>query len=423
MDTTTYTKIKKQQRKTILISRWILITFTIIFVTIIFYFILKEKNSTTSSTKCYFKQNHSTLIFAQILFRHGERTPLDISGYPNDPYKNYTYEPYGPSALTHIGKRTLFEVGKYIKAHYCHLLQNYHRDIVYPLSSPFMRSRVSLLIVLAAMFRPEEQLFPTDDLNWQPIAYDYYTFNKDTIFLYFLFCKRFSQLYRRETEKSIANNEMKGFKKLLEKLELLTGAKYSSYRDLFTLYLHLKLQKDFGLKLPDWTEEYMPQLEEYEAISYVLSSRTEELKLLSGGFILTEIVKSIQSKINDPKLIHRKINLYSGHDFTIANLMGTLGIQLKKSIPYGSYISIELHKINNTYNIKVLYHERSKEHPNPEVLILDGCHEFCPLNTFLKLYGQYMATPDMCDVMDGLNIANATETFFVFDGNRPFPGV
>jgi len=34
------------------------------------------------------------------LFRHGPRTP--VSTYPNDPYINETYEPFGWGALTNV---------------------------------------------------------------------------------------------------------------------------------------------------------------------------------------------------------------------------------------------------------------------------------------------------------------------------------
>nr|XP_022914269.1 venom acid phosphatase Acph-1-like [Onthophagus taurus] len=330
--------------------------------------------------------------------------------YPKDPYKNYTYEPYGPGALTMTGKQTLFKLGKYLKSLYCDLLEDYHRDTVYALSSPFPRCRISLLIVLAAMFPPEKSQCLANDLNWQPIPYESNGFFTDTTFLSFVNCDKFTYLYQEETKKSVKNNDIKNFKEILEKLYEHTGAKFSSYRDLFNLSLHLKLQKEFGLRLPSWAKEFMPILEEFEILTYNISGRTEELKTLSGGFILTEIINSIKSKLHNPKMNSRKIHLYSGHDFTIANLMGALGQYSNKIIPYASFLSFELHQINKEYAVKILYHQRSYDRPKP--LLLRGCfQELCPLDTFLGIYSKYMATPEMCILDEQFKLSNSSEYF------------
>ncbi|XP_022914270.2 venom acid phosphatase Acph-1-like [Onthophagus taurus] len=349
------------------------------------------------TTHCFLEsENHNTLILTQILFRHGDRTPMDHAGpYPKDPYKNYSYEPFGPGSLTNVGKKTLFGLGKYLKSYYCNLLKDYNRDTVYAQSSPFPRCRVSLLIVLAAMFPPQKSQFLANDLNWQPIPYESNEFYNDTTYLSRLNCKRYNYLYQEEIRKSIENNEVKNFKEILEKLFVHTGVQYTSYRELYTLSSHLNLQKEFGLQLPSWTEEFLPILSQFEILTYNISSRTEELKTLSGGFLLTEIMNAIKSKIHNPKMHRRKIHLYSGHDFSITNLLGTLGQYSSKHIPYASFVSFELHQINTEYAVKIFYYERGYDHPKP--VILKGCHqELCPLDTFITYYGKYMATTDMC---------------------------
>lgn len=39
------------------------------------------------------------------IFRHGEKTPDRLSSYPNDPYLNETYYPYGLGQLTKVQKK------------------------------------------------------------------------------------------------------------------------------------------------------------------------------------------------------------------------------------------------------------------------------------------------------------------------------
>lgn len=43
-----------------------------------------------------------TLLFAHVLFRHGDRTPTSISTYANDPNKYASYWPIGVGQLTKV---------------------------------------------------------------------------------------------------------------------------------------------------------------------------------------------------------------------------------------------------------------------------------------------------------------------------------
>lgn len=51
---------------------------------------------------------------------------------------------------------------------------------------------------------------------------------------------------------------------------------------------------------------------------------------------------------------NRKIFLYSAHEFNVAFMLQTLGIFEPHIPPYASYISFELHKINDDYGFKVI---------------------------------------------------------------------
>uniref|UniRef100_A0A1A9UQF1 Uncharacterized protein n=1 Tax=Glossina austeni TaxID=7395 RepID=A0A1A9UQF1_GLOAU len=46
------------------------------------------------------KKDLSTLQLLHVIFRHGPRTPADT--YPNDPYVNHTFHPYGWGHITNV---------------------------------------------------------------------------------------------------------------------------------------------------------------------------------------------------------------------------------------------------------------------------------------------------------------------------------
>jgi hypothetical protein len=49
---------------------------------------------------------------------------------------------------------------------------------------------------------------------------------------------------------------------------------------------YLFLQKEYGLKLPEWTEKYYPeQMQNLTDFSFVLNVYNDELKKLKGGEI------------------------------------------------------------------------------------------------------------------------------------------
>lgn len=66
------------------------------------------------------------------------------------------------------------------------------------------------------------------------------------------------------------------------------------------------------------------------------------------------MVEQTAAKIkNMESMNNRKINLYSGHDFTIVALLGALGVFKPHQPPYGSYMILEVHKMGYTHGIKV----------------------------------------------------------------------
>lgn len=60
--------------------------------------------------------------------RHGARVPADT--YPNDPYINETFYPYGWGHLTNNGKSVLYQTGEFLRERYDDFLGEYYRPDV-----------------------------------------------------------------------------------------------------------------------------------------------------------------------------------------------------------------------------------------------------------------------------------------------------
>lgn len=70
------------------------------------------------------------------------------------------------------------------------------------------------------------------------------------------------------------------------------------------------------------------------------------------GYLLQKIINDISLKIDSSDDI-TKIVLYSGHDINVAYLLIALGVFKPKVPPYGSYVILEVHQIDEEYYIKV----------------------------------------------------------------------
>ncbi|XP_013792654.1 prostatic acid phosphatase-like, partial [Limulus polyphemus] len=70
-------------------------------------------------------EDQSTLQLLQILYRHGDRTPIRM--FDKDPNKNYTW-PEGLGRLTNLGKQQQYERGQYLRKYYKDFLTDNPRE-------------------------------------------------------------------------------------------------------------------------------------------------------------------------------------------------------------------------------------------------------------------------------------------------------
>lgn len=91
-----------------------------------------------------------------------------------------------------------------------------------------------------------------------------------------------------------------------------------------------------GLENPNWcTEDIKKNLKEIYEIEKDIECYDERLKRWTGGLWIRTFLKNVEEK-------KRKMFLYGGHDFNIAHLQRTLGIQKYLGYPhYSSAIIFE----------------------------------------------------------------------------------
>ncbi|XP_050298653.1 venom acid phosphatase Acph-1-like [Anthonomus grandis grandis] len=354
------------------------------FVIIVFSFVCVKGMPKTS--------NEDSLVLVHTIFRHGDRTP-DSPGYANNPI-NESFFPEGYGQLTKEGKRTEYRLGTTLRKRYNHFLgQTWNINYLEARSTNFNRTKMSLQLVLAALYPPRDYQVWFRNLDWQPIPYN--VFENDEEFLFFL-CKK----YTTELDKTQNSNDIRAaisiyddvFKYLSEK----TGESFSSAFQVFSLYFSLLTQKEYGYPLEDWVIPIWPDVFVRIAVdNYYILTNTTSLKQGSGGALLKKILRDSRAKIKgtiSPSDL--KMYLYSGHDLNIATMLLTLGVFDEKIPSYGSHILFELHLVNGVYGFKIFHQDWSTEYPR--LLTIPGCTAFCPFDQFEALVADVIPQDGFC---------------------------
>ena len=137
-------------------------------------------------------QDLAGLKQVHLLFRHGERTPIDP--YPNDPYKNYPW-PGGLGQLTTEGMRRHHQLGQWLRSRYTGWLSDTYdmRDVVIR-STDVDRTLMSAQANLAGLFPPTgDQVWDTN-IPWQPIPVHTVPQSQDYLLSSHAKCPRFDKL-------------------------------------------------------------------------------------------------------------------------------------------------------------------------------------------------------------------------------------
>ncbi|XP_059615582.1 venom acid phosphatase Acph-1-like [Phlebotomus argentipes] len=320
------------------------------------------------------------------LFRHGHRTPADT--YPNDPYLNASFDPYGWGHLTNFGKTYMFETGEFLRQRYGKFLgKTYNPDIIHAQSTGVIRTKMSMALVLAGLWPPKDTAMEWNrKLNWQPIPIEYEPLDEDSLLLVRTPCPRYHEALAETLTESPISVEIEKYRNMMKELTEITGLDIKTPDDVQSLFSTLKAEDEFGLKLPEWTKRFYPdRLLPLTELSYIWNVHTQEMKRLKAGPFLQKLTKewkAAESGTLEPK--NRKMYLYTGHDSSVVNVLNALGVWDVQLPDYAIMGMFELLQERSTGHFGVqIYLRNSTGEPIP--LNLPGCDFFCPLAKVLHL--------------------------------------
>ncbi|KAK2588038.1 hypothetical protein KPH14_004108 [Odynerus spinipes] len=336
-----------------------------------------------------------------VVFRHGDRTP-DNNGYelyPNDPYLNDDFYPFGLGELTNNGKMREYQLGQFLRKQYDKFLGKvYIPDVLEAHSTDYRRTKASLQLVLAGLYPPALIQRWNAILKWQPIPTEYIPRLYDNVLLSDE-CPRYLNEYNQVLELPEVKEELAAFDDMNAKLTELTGKNISTPLDMYYLYHTFVAESFMNLDLPDWAYSLFPYGRLYNGtiFAYKVANYNKLQKRIYGGAVLRKIIDSMKAHVNGTLKAGKKLILYSGHETNIASLLNTLEVYRPHVPEYSSAVIIELLYEGDKYYVKVLYYagipSQAKE------IKLPDCEVLCPLEKFLQLTADVIPTDEdmICD--------------------------
>ncbi|XP_034106762.1 prostatic acid phosphatase [Drosophila albomicans] len=343
-----------------------------------------------AATKCFKTRpntTNSTLELVHIVFRHGIRTPVDT--FPRDPYVKDNFKPTGWGHVTNRGKKELFDMGRWLHRRYGDFMGPFYRpDRLHAQATASPRALMSLQTTLASMFEPRGTAMEWNrQLNWQPIPIVSEPLEQDSLLLVRTPCPRYFEARDEVFKLPEVIAEQAPFADMLSELSNLTGMPMRNAEDVNSLYITLLAEQEFGYKLPVWAKDYFPKRMQFLAEqSYVYNAYTPEMQKIKGGPFLRKMYDEMLAKEAGtlrPK--DRGMFIYTGHDWTVGNILSALGIW-KRQMPRFAVMAIfETHQNRQTGEYYVEIFLRNDEFGCLEQLKLADCELQCPLHRLIEL--------------------------------------
>lgn len=217
---------------------------------------------------------------------------------------------------------------------------------------------MTLSTVLASMFPPQNnpmEWHPT--LNWQPIPIFSEPLDQDSLLLVRTPCPRYFEARDEVFERPEVKEEMLKYEPLFKNLTKITGMNVTNAEHVNSLYITLEAEKDFGLPLPVWTKDYFPEKMQFLAEqSYVYNAYTREMQKIKGGPFLKKMYdEMLKKRAQKLKPFDRKMFIYTGHDWTVGNILSALKVWDRQMPRFSVMAIFELHKnsITQEYYVEV----------------------------------------------------------------------
>ncbi|XP_035775873.1 prostatic acid phosphatase-like [Anopheles albimanus] len=331
------------------------------------------------------QEPEGTLIFAHVLFRHGDRTPIDP--YKNDPWKDPSHWTAGWGQLTNAGKWHHLQLGKWLRARYNSLLRpTYSNDELYVRSTDVDRTLMSAEANLAGLYPPQGSDVWDTGLTWQPIPVHTVPEELDAVLAAKKRCPAFDHALKVYRQSEPYHSYNSSLEPLYRYLTEHTGQTYNSMSGVQNLYSCLLIEELNNFTLPDWTKQVYPEpLRSISAVTFGVKTNTSQLARLKMGPLVKEILNRFRSKAAGKLKPDRSLWIYSAHDVTVASLLNALRVFELHNPPFAACIMLELRRPANGGDpyVQVFYKNTTNE---PFLLPIPGCGERCPLDEMFKIY-------------------------------------
>lgn len=327
------------------------------------------------------------LVFATILYRHGDRTPIEP--YPTDPYKSPSYWNHTRwGQLTNDGKRQHFELGQWLKKRYHSLVnETYDPEEILIRSTDVDRALMSAQANLAGFYPPEDYEVWSPAVQWQPIPVHTTPTKEDKLIYMGVKCPRYDYLYRKYMD-SDEHKELKHkYKDTFKYLTKYTNKTVNSFKTAQQVWGVMVIEDIHKLELPEWTKQVFPQpITEMSAIAFQTPAIKPEMARLLSGPLLKDMLRGFQTKIEGQMTPNRGIWMYSAHDTTVADLLNILGLfDPPHNPPFTATVMMELRIIDNVPHVAVFYKKGPADKIGQQMEI-PNCGKYCPLSKMFDLY-------------------------------------
>uniref|UniRef100_A0A182HT87 acid phosphatase n=1 Tax=Anopheles arabiensis TaxID=7173 RepID=A0A182HT87_ANOAR len=325
------------------------------------------------------------LIFAHVLFRHGDRTPIDP--YPNDPWKDPSHWTADWGQLVNAGKMRHLLLGKWLRQRYSSLLQDtYSNNEIYVRSTDVDRTLMSAEANLAGLYPPTGRDVWDSAITWQPIPVHTVTEELDSVLAAKKRCPAFDHALKVYRQSEPYHSYNASFEPVYRYVTEKTGRRYDSLSSLQNLYSALLIEELNNFTLPDWTKTVYPEpLRSVSAMTFAVKTNTTQLARLKMGPLVKEMLNRFRSKAKGTLKPNRSVWMYSAHDVTVASLLNALRVFELHNPPFAACVLLELRQPANGGQayVELFYKNTTGE---PYRLVVPGCDARCPLERMFEIY-------------------------------------
>lgn len=337
------------------------------------------------------------LIQGNIIWRHGDRSPMYT--YPNDPYKDVWTD--GPYQLTEQGKYQAYNLGLLLKSKYGHILsKNYQSDEIFIKSTDLDRSKMSAQCVVAGLYSPSNTTeWKGRNTPWIPFPLHTTEISQDWLANIYQDPEKGCPKFHKYLDTALANeiNEInQHYAPEFQYITKMTGVTEEiNFTNFFLLHDNLLCLQANGYTLPTWADDKIMKMFKHLAALYVATRFTDmsmiHTKLLSKlrtGVILEKVLENMIQRINGES--NYSFIGYSGHDWSIASTLISMGAYNWKVPSYASCLMLDLYEeTNGTYSVEFWYQNDSNSNPFP--ISFYDCKEICSFDKF-RLVASLVAT-------------------------------